>query len=274
MSACAPCATTSSVRRSRPTAAGSSVARATAPSSSSAAWSRRCAVQSTSRKASPSATRRCRPNGASRSARGSISATSSRRRTATFSATPSTSRHASKAFARPAEFCLPEDAWRQVRDRLPESFVDLGEQELKNIVRPMRVYALARGGSELPAQPAVADQPAGLIRTARAIPAAAIGVIESVARLKDACASPPDASHDPTKRLSRARQHPGLAKAVGILETVERIVDVVTDRTAGRDADAPEPPAPAAREASAGRENAPRRRNRQSRGPSEDADGS
>ena len=174
----------------------------------------------------------------------------------------------------PGGVCLSEDAWRQVRDRLPESFVDLGEQELKNIVRPMRVYALVRGGSEQPARPAVVDQPAGLIRTARAIPAAAIGVIESVARLKDACASPPDASHDPTKRLSRARQHPGLAKAVGILETVERIVDVVTDRTAGRDADAPEPPAPAAREASAGRENAPRRRNRQSRGPSEDADGS
>ena len=153
----------------------------------------------------------------------------------------------------PGGVCLSEDAWRQVRDRLPESFVDLGEQELKNIVRPMRVYALSRGGSGSQAQPAVADQPAGLIRTARAIPAAAIGVIESVARLKDACASPPDASHDPAKRLSRVRQHPGLAKAVGILETVERIVDAATDRTTGRGAEAPDPPRPAPDAGTSGR---------------------
>ena len=42
----------------------------------------------------------------------------------------------------PGGICLSEDAWRQVRDKLPEAFVDLGEQKLKNIVRPMRVYAL------------------------------------------------------------------------------------------------------------------------------------
>jgi TolB-like protein/class 3 adenylate cyclase len=39
---------------------------------------------------------------------------------------------------------LSEDAWRQVRDRLPEHFVDLGEQVLRNIARPVRVYALKR----------------------------------------------------------------------------------------------------------------------------------
>ncbi len=173
----------------------------------------------------------------------------------------------------PGGVCLSEDAWRQVRDRLPESFVDLGEQELKNIVRPMRVYALVRGGSEQPARPAVVDQqPAGLIRTARAIPAAAIDVIESVARLKDACASPPDASHDPAKRLSRARQHLGLAKAVGILETVERIVDAVTDRTAGRDADVPHPAWPAPGAETSVRQTAPAgRRRRKSRGPDDPA---
>ena len=166
----------------------------------------------------------------------------------------------------PGGVCLSEDAWRQVRDRLPESFVDLGEQKLKNIVRPMRVYALSRGGG-LPAQRAVVDQPAGLIRTARAIPAAAIGVIESVARLTDACASPPDASGETAKRLSRARKHSGLAKAVGILETVERIVDVVTDRTGGRDVDAPDPPQSAPGARTSGREATPeRRRRRNSRG--------
>jgi TolB-like protein/class 3 adenylate cyclase len=38
--------------------------------------------------------------------------------------------------------CLSEDAYRQVRDRMPEEFVDLGEQHLKNIARPLRTYLL------------------------------------------------------------------------------------------------------------------------------------
>src|ERR1700752_2325433 len=38
--------------------------------------------------------------------------------------------------------CLSEDAYRQVRDRINEEFVDLGEKALKNIARPVRVYAL------------------------------------------------------------------------------------------------------------------------------------
>jgi TolB-like protein/Flp pilus assembly protein TadD len=38
--------------------------------------------------------------------------------------------------------CLSEDAYRQVRDRLKEPFVDLGEKTIKNIARPVRVYAL------------------------------------------------------------------------------------------------------------------------------------
>ena len=46
-----------------------------------------------------------------------------------------------------AAFCVSEDAWRQVRDRLKEAFVDLGEKALKNIARPMRVYALSPGSA-------------------------------------------------------------------------------------------------------------------------------
>ncbi|MBV9286829.1 MAG: adenylate/guanylate cyclase domain-containing protein, partial [Hyphomicrobiales bacterium] len=42
----------------------------------------------------------------------------------------------------PGAIVLSEDAWRQVRDKLPLTFVDLGEQQLKNIARPMRAYAL------------------------------------------------------------------------------------------------------------------------------------
>ena len=42
----------------------------------------------------------------------------------------------------PGGIVLSEDAHRQVRDRLKESFADLGEKQLKNIARPVRVYAL------------------------------------------------------------------------------------------------------------------------------------
>ncbi len=43
----------------------------------------------------------------------------------------------------PGAVCLSEDAWRLARDRVDETFVDLGERTLKNIARPMRVYLLA-----------------------------------------------------------------------------------------------------------------------------------
>jgi TolB-like protein/class 3 adenylate cyclase/Tfp pilus assembly protein PilF len=43
----------------------------------------------------------------------------------------------------PGGLCLSEDAWRQVRDKLQEAFVDLGERKLKNIARPVRAYALS-----------------------------------------------------------------------------------------------------------------------------------
>jgi TolB-like protein/class 3 adenylate cyclase/cytochrome c-type biogenesis protein CcmH/NrfG len=42
----------------------------------------------------------------------------------------------------PGGICLSEDAWRQVRDRIDAPFADLGDKELKNIARPVRVYAL------------------------------------------------------------------------------------------------------------------------------------
>jgi len=47
-----------------------------------------------------------------------------------------------QGLADPGGVCLSEDAYRQVRDRIGEGFVDLGEKALKNIARPMRVYAL------------------------------------------------------------------------------------------------------------------------------------
>src|SRR6187200_2339590 len=50
----------------------------------------------------------------------------------------------------PGGICLSEDAYRQVRDRIKEELVDLGERRLKNIARPVRVYEI-RMDSERPA---------------------------------------------------------------------------------------------------------------------------
>jgi TolB-like protein len=49
----------------------------------------------------------------------------------------------------PFGVCLSEDAWRQVRDRAEENFVDLGEHPLKNIARPVRLYAWKSGAAAL-----------------------------------------------------------------------------------------------------------------------------
>ena len=52
-----------------------------------------------------------------------------------------------EGIADPGGICLSEDAYRQVRDRIKEAFVDLGENELKNIARPVRAYAVKAGSS-------------------------------------------------------------------------------------------------------------------------------
>jgi TolB-like protein/class 3 adenylate cyclase len=47
-----------------------------------------------------------------------------------------------EAVAEPGGVCLSEDAYRQVRDKVKGDFADLGYRKLKNIARPVRVYAL------------------------------------------------------------------------------------------------------------------------------------
>jgi TolB-like protein/class 3 adenylate cyclase len=42
----------------------------------------------------------------------------------------------------PGGIYVSEDVWRHVRDKIKDPFVDLGEQTLKNIARPVRVFAL------------------------------------------------------------------------------------------------------------------------------------
>ena len=47
----------------------------------------------------------------------------------------------------PSGVALSGPAYEHARDRLKEAFVDLGEKTLKNIARPLRVYALKLGGA-------------------------------------------------------------------------------------------------------------------------------
>lgn len=64
-----------------------------------------------------------------------------------------------EGIAEPGGVCLSHAAYEQVRDRLQETFVDLGERELKNLVRPVHVYGINL------AQPA-AGSPTGAVRQA------------------------------------------------------------------------------------------------------------
>ena len=45
-----------------------------------------------------------------------------------------------EGIADPSGICLSNAAYEQVRDKLKEELIDLGEQNLKNIARPVRVY--------------------------------------------------------------------------------------------------------------------------------------
>jgi adenylate cyclase len=64
-----------------------------------------------------------------------------------------------EALAVPGGICLSAAAHEQVRDRLDIAFDDLGEQQVKNITRPMRTYAVALGAPSRAALPVAAPLP-------------------------------------------------------------------------------------------------------------------
>jgi TolB-like protein/class 3 adenylate cyclase len=71
-----------------------------------------------------------------------------------------------ESLAEPGGICLSAAAYEQVRDRLDIAFDDLGEQQVKNIVRPVRVYRIAVAASSraqrpvpIPPPPAAAEPP-------------------------------------------------------------------------------------------------------------------
>jgi adenylate cyclase len=71
--------------------------------------------------------------------------------------------------AEPGGICVSEDAYRHARDKVDASFLDIGEQRLKNIARPVRVYRVEIGADRpqprqrpslaLPAKPSIAVLP-------------------------------------------------------------------------------------------------------------------
>src|SRR5215472_5848281 len=52
-----------------------------------------------------------------------------------------------EALAEPGGICIARVVRDQIRDKLPYAFEDIGEQQVKNIARPVRVYALRPGGT-------------------------------------------------------------------------------------------------------------------------------
>ena len=64
-----------------------------------------------------------------------------------------------EALAVPGGICLSGAAHEQVRDRLDLTFDDLGEQQVKNIARPVRTYGVALGASSRAALPVAAPLP-------------------------------------------------------------------------------------------------------------------
>jgi adenylate cyclase len=70
-----------------------------------------------------------------------------------------------EGLAQPGGICISRMVRDQIRDKLPYQFEDMGEQSVKNIARPVRVYALRPEGftdlpaSSLPSAPSI-SQPA------------------------------------------------------------------------------------------------------------------
>jgi len=70
-----------------------------------------------------------------------------------------------EGIAEPGGICISEDAFRRVRGRVDAEFDDIGEQNLKNIARPLRIYCV-RPPSPLPTPPPLVGE--GSARSARA----------------------------------------------------------------------------------------------------------
>jgi TolB-like protein/class 3 adenylate cyclase/Tfp pilus assembly protein PilF len=83
-----------------------------------------------------------------------------------------------EGLADPGGVCISGTAYDQIRDKVPDVFTDKGELSVKNISRPVRVYALdAQAIAALPALPATPDAPRWPTNRSRGLLAACLAVI-------------------------------------------------------------------------------------------------
>jgi adenylate cyclase len=61
-----------------------------------------------------------------------------------------------ESLATPGAICLSEDAYNQIRGKLAINVSDMGEQQLKNIGRPVRIYSVRLDDAPAPARPTLA----------------------------------------------------------------------------------------------------------------------
>ncbi len=71
-----------------------------------------------------------------------------------------------EGIAEPGGVCVSEDAYRQTRGKIDAEFADMGEQQLKNLARPVRVYrvrfdraAMSAPALALPSKPSISVLP-------------------------------------------------------------------------------------------------------------------
>ena len=88
-----------------------------------------------------------------------------------------------EGLADPGGLCISHTAYDQVRDQIPYPFVDKGVQTVKNISRPVHVYALsANAVATLPALPSTSEAPrSSRYRMSRALLTACVAGIVLVA---------------------------------------------------------------------------------------------
>ena len=82
-----------------------------------------------------------------------------------------------EGLAAPGGICVSGTVREHVGDRVPYAFEDLGEQSVKNIARPVRVYALHSEPNAAPRSPGV---PFAMPRRRRTAPAAIAGAVVGV----------------------------------------------------------------------------------------------
>jgi class 3 adenylate cyclase len=75
-----------------------------------------------------------------------------------------------EALAEPGGICISRVVRDQIRDKLPYPFADMGEQRVKNIVRPVRSYAMSAAAAAMTApaaevQPGLPRRRSGRVRT-------------------------------------------------------------------------------------------------------------